>query len=342
MWFSDYVWIVCFRTQSCEFLLLLCTVASPLHSLLFPFSLGLALQWRLRPGLHHTYRRRRLSLAGFYVVLLATRDWRLRLNTAHTLLTMAWRWRFLCCWRTSKSSPMLPRSASHMPICRTHALWIPCVPTAAHWLRCSSPPTLSGHALQWSQSKPRMRALSLEWLGQNIHVECKLNYQIWWHGADLNTTSLQFAHRILFLRILSLSLSLSFFMVVGQPTELQVFFNTHLCWQRVMGPLNPGCFDCFPLACPVLASFSTSFSTYAFPFQILCLDGTRFLPNWHKFFWLIAATYIAISRREESPYMVVNRIREVSPKCPKHSGFGIVVQLYILYVYIYIFIINII
>ena len=135
----------------------------------------------------------------------------------------------------------------------------------------------------------------------------------------------------------SFSLSLSFFMVVGQPTELQVFFNTHLCWQRVMGPLNPGCFDCFPLACPVLASFSTSFSTYAFPFQILCLDGTRFLPNWHKFFWLIAATYIAISRREESPYMVVNRIREVSPKCPKHSGFGIVVQLYILYVYIYIY-----
>ena len=59
-----------------------------------------------------------------------------------------------------------------------------------------------------------------------------------------------------------------------------------------MGPLNPGCFDCFPLACPVLASFSTSFSTYAFPFQILCLNGTRFLPNWHKFLWLIAATYM--------------------------------------------------
>ena len=48
----------------------------------------------------------------------------------------------------------------------------------------------------------------------------------------------------------------------------------------------------FPLACPVLASFSTSFSTYALPFQILCLNGTRFLPNWHKFLWLIAATYM--------------------------------------------------
>ena len=69
--------------------------------------------------------------------------------------------------------------------------------------------------------------------------------------------------------------------------------HTYRRRRRVMGPLNPGCFDCFPLACPVLASFSTSFSTYAFPFQILCLNGTRFLPNWHKFLWLIAATYIA-------------------------------------------------
>ena len=51
----------------------------------------------------------------------------------------------------------------------------------------------------------------------------------------------------------------------------------------------------FPLACPVLASFSTSFSTYAFPFQILCLNGTRFLLNWHKFLWLIAATYMSWS-----------------------------------------------
>ena len=51
----------------------------------------------------------------------------------------------------------------------------------------------------------------------------------------------------------------------------------------------------FPLACPVLASFSTSFSTYAFPFQILCLNGTRFLPNWHKFLWLIAATCMSWS-----------------------------------------------
>ena len=58
-----------------------------------------------------------------------------------------------------------------------------------------------------------------------------------------------------------------------------------------MGPLNPGCFDCFPLACPVLASFSISFSSYVFPFQIFCLNVTRFLPNWHKFFWLIAAIY---------------------------------------------------
>ena len=62
-----------------------------------------------------------------------------------------------------------------------------------------------------------------------------------------------------------------------------------------MGPLNPSCFDCFPLACPVLASFSTSFSTYAFPFQIPCLNGPRFLPDWHKFFWLIAATYMFCS-----------------------------------------------
>ena len=46
--------------------------------------------------------------------------------------------------------------------------------------------------------------------------------------------------------------------------------------------------------CPVLASFSTSFSTYAFPFQILCPNGTRFLPNWHKFLWLIAATYMLV------------------------------------------------
>ena len=69
--------------------------------------------------------------------------------------------------------------------------------------------------------------------------------------------------------------------------------HTYRRRRRVMGPLNPGCFDCFPLACPVLASFSTSFSTYAFPFQILCLNGTRFLPNWHKFLWLIAATYIS-------------------------------------------------
>ena len=68
--------------------------------------------------------------------------------------------------------------------------------------------------------------------------------------------------------------------------------HTYRRRRRVMGPLNPGCLDCFPLACPVLASFSTSFSTYAFPFQILCLNGTRFLPNWHKFFWLIAATYM--------------------------------------------------
>ena len=66
--------------------------------------------------------------------------------------------------------------------------------------------------------------------------------------------------------------------------------------RRVMDPLNPACFDCVPLACPVLASFSTSFSfsTYAFPFQILCLNGTRFLPSWHKFLWLIAATYMLV------------------------------------------------
>ena len=75
--------------------------------------------------------------------------------------------------------------------------------------------------------------------------------------------------------------------------ELPQSFVASLNWQnRVMGPLNHGCFDCFPLACPVLASFSTSFSTYVFPFQILCLNGTRFLPNWHKFLWLIAATYM--------------------------------------------------
>ena len=50
--------------------------------------------------------------------------------------------------------------------------------------------------------------------------------------------------------------------------------HTYRRRRRVMGPFNPSCFDCFPLACPVLASFSTSFSTYAFPFQILCLNGT--------------------------------------------------------------------
>ena len=38
-------------------------------------------------------------------------------------------------------------------------------------------------------------------------------------------------------------------------------------FELVMGPLNPGCFDCFPLACPVLASFSTSFSTMLFLFR---------------------------------------------------------------------------
>ena len=68
---------------------------------------------------------------------------------------------------------------------------------------------------------------------------------------------------------------------IGHPRETHVYI-----YFRVMGPLNVGCFDCFPLACP------TSFSTYALPFQILRLNGTRFLPNWHKFFGLIATTYM--------------------------------------------------
>ena len=55
-------------------------------------------------------------------------------------------------------------------------------------------------------------------------------------------------------------------------------------WNLVALTVSP----CLPGPC----LFFYVFLNLCFPFQILCLNGTRFLPNWHKFLWLIAATYI--------------------------------------------------
>ena len=48
----------------------------------------------------------------------------------------------------------------------------------------------------------------------------------------------------------------------------------------------------FPPCLPSPCLFFYVFLNLCFSFKILCLNGTRFLPNWHKFLWLIAATYM--------------------------------------------------
>ena len=50
--------------------------------------------------------------------------------------------------------------------------------------------------------------------------------------------------------------------------------HTYRRRRRVMGPLNPGCLDCFPLACPVLASFLR--------LSLPMLSFSDSLPKWHK------------------------------------------------------------
>lgn len=98
---------------------------------------------------------------------------------------------------------------------------------------------------------------------QNIHVVWQPNYQMWWHGANLDTTSLLFDHRILFLRILFFSLSLSLLIVVGYPAGLGVVF-----------------FKCSL----VLTGFSIMFQLYPFVPKTLCWTcSSMHMDRWQSF-----------------------------------------------------------